>query len=284
MGKGIKGIGLINHPYKLLVVDIDGTLIARNRNALLDEDKEALAKAGDLGIKVSLSTGRSPVTSLKIIDQLLLNGYHIFFDGALVSNPNEGEEVYIQPINKAVGMEAVEFAHEHAINLELFSTTRYFSERETWVSEVRRKNWGIESTIMDFTDIWEREKIIKAAIVVCSPEERAKADSFHLQFSDKLNFYYWTPVLSGTSIDFISIVAPEVSKGEALKALASHLGISLNEVMAIGDSTNDIPLLSIAGLSIAMGNALDEVKAVTGHVTLDIDHGGVAAAIKKFLL
>ena len=47
MGKGIKGIGLINNPYKLLVVDIDGTLIARNRNALLDEDKEALAKAGE---------------------------------------------------------------------------------------------------------------------------------------------------------------------------------------------------------------------------------------------
>jgi hydroxymethylpyrimidine pyrophosphatase-like HAD family hydrolase len=66
--------------------------------------------------------------------------------------------------------------------------------------------------------------------------------------------------------------------------LASHLGISLAEVVAIGDGINDLPLLSVAGLAIAMGNAVDEVKAMADHVTLDIDHSGVAAAIRKFLL
>jgi hypothetical protein len=75
-----------------------------------------------------------------------------------------------------------------------------------------------------------------------------------------------------------------VSKGRALEALASYLGISLAEVMAIGDGINDIPLLSVAGLAIAMGNAPDEVKAVADYITLDVDHSGVAAAIEKFLL
>jgi hypothetical protein len=75
-----------------------------------------------------------------------------------------------------------------------------------------------------------------------------------------------------------------VSKGRALEALASYLGIPLAEVMAIGDGINDIPLLSLAGLAVAMGNASDEVKAVADYVTLDVDHSGVAAAIEKFLL
>ena len=58
----------------------------------------------------------------------------------------------------------------------------------------------------------------------------------------------------------------------------------LAEVVAVGDGSNDVALLSSAGLAIAMGNALAEVKAVADHVTLDVDHSGVAAAISKYLL
>ena len=80
------------------------------------------------------------------------------------------------------------------------------------------------------------------------------------------------------------MIAPEVSKGKALEALVSYLGISLDEVMAVGDGTNDIPLLISAGLAVAMGDAPDQVKAVADYITLDIDHNGLAAAIEKFLL
>jgi hypothetical protein len=62
------------------------------------------------------------------------------------------------------------------------------------------------------------------------------------------------------------------------------LGVSLSEIVAIGDGVNDIPLLSLAGLAVAMDNAPDEVKAVAHYVTLDVDHSGLAAAINRFLL
>jgi len=80
------------------------------------------------------------------------------------------------------------------------------------------------------------------------------------------------------------VLAPGVSKKKALEALAWHLGISMNEIMAIGDGANDISLLSSVALAIAMDNAPDEVKAVADYITLDVDHSGVAAAIDKFLL
>ncbi len=63
-----------------------------------------------------------------------------------------------------------------------------------------------------------------------------------------------------------------------------HLGVSLAEVVAVGDGTNDISLLSTAGFAVAMGNAQDEVKKVADYVTLDVEHSGLAAAINKFLL
>ena len=273
---------MIDNRYKLLVVDIDGTLLDKN-GVISDENKDALAGAGGSGIQVSLSTGRVVKACLGIIDQLSLDGYHIFFDGALVANSKSGQEVYVKPISEECVRQVIEFAHQHEIDLDLYSATRYFVERETWATDIRRDFFGLEPTVVDFSQLWQKERIIKGTLVVFSAEERAKADDFRLHFKSSLSFSRTqTPAYPG--VDFINVVDPEVSKGKALEALASFLGIPLTGVIAIGDGINDVSLLSLAGLAVAMGNATDELKAVADHVTLDVDHNGVAAAIKKFLL
>ena len=116
-----------------------------------------------------------------------------------------------------------------------------------------------------------------------SPEEKAKADVIYHQLHSSLSFS-WTKTPAYPGVDFINVLAPDVSKGKALEALALHLGISLTEVIAIGDGANDVSILSKAGLAVAMANAADELKAVADYITLDVDHNGVAAAINKFLL
>ena len=272
----------MNHPYKLLIVDIDGTLIGKD-GTISAEDRDALAKAGDLGIQVSLSTGRVVQACLSIMRQLLLDGYHIFFDGALVSNPENGKEVYVKPISEELVRQIVEFVHQNEIGIDFYSATHYFAEGETWATDIRRRFFGIEPTIVDFSKLWQKERIIKGTLVVRSAEEKAKADSLRRQFKSSLSFSR-TKTPAYPEVDFINVVAPDVSKGKALEALASFLGISMNEVIAIGDGTNDISLLSSVGLAVAMGNASGEVKAVADHITLDVDHSGVAAAIKRFLL
>lgn len=268
--------------YKLLVVDVDGTLLARNENVSA-EDRDALAKACRSGVQVCLSTGRMPRACLGVINQLSLDGYHIFSDGALVSDPEQGKEVYAQPLGKEVVKQAVDFAHRNNLNLELYSATHYFAERETWSTDAHRQFFGVQPTMVDFTKLVERERIIKGGLVAITPEEAASARNFFFQFKGSLHCSLArTPAYPG--VDFINILAPDVSKGKALEVLASYLGVSISEVMAIGDGTNDISLLSIAGLAVAMDNAPDEVKAVADHVTLDVDHSGVAAAIKRFLV
>ena len=273
---------MINNIYKFLVVDIDGTLLGKN-GAISAEDREALAGACSRGVSVSLSTGRVPQAALRIIHQLSLDGCHIFCDGALVSDPRQGEEVYVQPISKAVVKQAVEFAHLNKIDIEFYSSTHYFAERESWSTDIRRQFFGIQPTIIDFTNIWQQERIIKGTMTVSSPEERAKARIFCLQFESSLDFSE-TKSPSYPEVDFINVLTPGVSKGRALEALASHRGVSMNEIMAIGDGANDISLLSSVGLAVVMGNAPDEVKAVADYVTLDVDHSGLAAAVNKFLL
>jgi len=274
-------VRLVN-PYKLLVLDIDGTLLDKN-GVISAEDRNALARVCDLGLPISLCTGRAAQACLGIISQLSLDSYHIFSDGALVSNPNNGKEIYAQPIDKMVVKQAVEFAHLNEINLEFYSATHYFVERETWSTEAHRQYFGIEAALVDFDELWNHERIIKGGLVVTSPQEAAKVRRFRFQFEGSL--YFSLAKSAGyPDVGFFNIVAPDVSKGKALRALASHLGISLAEVVAVGDGPNDISLLSSAGLAIAMGDAPDELKAVADYVTLDVEHNGLAEAIKKFLL
>ena len=273
---------MINTSYKLLVLDIDGTLLDKNGN-ISAEDTEALAKAANAGIQVSLSTGRVVQASSRILNQLSLDGYHIFFDGALVHNPKKDEEVYVKPISQELVKQMVDFVRLNDDNLDLYSGTHFFVEQESWVSDIRRQFFGLEPTVIDFAKVWPKERIIKGTLVVRSPEEKAKAENFRRHFENNLTFSL-TKTPAYPEVDFINIIALGASKGTALEALVSLMGVPLAEVVAIGDGDNDAPLLSKAGLAIAMGNATDELKALADHVTLNVDHHGVSAAINKFLL
>ena len=268
--------------YKLLMVDVDGTLFGKD-GTILAEDREALARVSGSGIKVSLSTGRAVQSCARVLDELALDGYHIFCDGALVYSPDSQREVYAQPLDKDVLKRVVDFTRRQGMHIDIYSATRYFVERETWSAAAHRNFFGIPPTITNFDEICEREVIIKAGLAATSPEEVARAQRFNLEFGDCL-YFSWVTSPSYPDVDFINIVAPGVSKGKGLAALSAHLGITLAETIAIGDGDNDISLLSSAGLAVAMGNATYGAKEVADYVTLDVEHGGVAAALKELVL
>lgn len=268
------------HPYKLLVIDIDGTLIDRAGH-ISAANRRALARVRELGIPVSICTGRGAQACQSYIKDLSLDSYHIFCDGALVSGP--GREIHTRPIGPPLVWQMTGLARQHGLNLELFSATRYLVERETWSTGAHRDFFGIEPTIIDFSRAWEREKIIKGGLVTTGPDEVARARDFCNCFAETLRFS-WATTPAYPGVYFINILDPGASKGSALQALAAHLGISPDEVIAVGDGDNDISLLSAAGLAVAMGNAPDPVKAVADYITLDVEESGLAAAIERFLL
>ena len=266
--------------YKMVVVDIDGTLVDKH-GSIAPEDKYAVARLNNSSVVVALCTGRIVSTTMPIIEELGLKTFDIFYDGALIYNPGNMSTLYTQPLDQSVVREAIDFSRQNNIYLELYSSEKFFSERPNWSDEVHRKFFHVEPTFVNFDDIWNKERILKAEVIVHNDEEAVKAKLFKDNFGDRLR-YSIARSPAYPEIDFINIVNPQVSKGVALKKLMEHYGYLPSEVIAIGDGLNDIPLLEAAGVSVAMGNAFPEVKQVSDYITLNIEQHGVAAAIKFF--
>jgi Cof subfamily protein (haloacid dehalogenase superfamily) len=268
--------------YRLLVVDVDGTLVDKD-GKISPLDAQAISEVQAQGVQVSLSTGRVINACRHIIEELSLSGYHIFFDGAVISDPSKNDVIYMKTIDEKTVRRAVEFARSNRIYLELYTTEKFYAERTNWSDVVHRNYFGVEPVIEDLDKICECHKIVKAELISHSREEDAQILMFKQEFDGILRF---SPAHSPAhpNIEFMNIVDPGVSKGAALKYLTEYRGLKKKEVLAIGDGLNDIPLFEAAGTKVAMGNAYDVLKALADDITLDVGSGGVAAAIEKYLL
>jgi hypothetical protein len=271
----------LNKSYKLLVVDIDGTLL-NSRGVISTEDAEAIAGLRERGVRVALSTGRASMAADWVLDHLQLDGYHIFYDGALVFNPVKSLEAYAESIDSDLAREVIDFSRRSGVHIDLYSSTRYFIEREDWVADIRRQFFRLTPTIARLEDVCKFERIIKGTLIARSGAEREMALEIQNQFRGRLMFS-WTMTPAYPDIDFINILSAKVSKGKALEELCTLLKVPLADVVAIGDGVNDVSLLKKAGLAVAMGNCAEELKSVAHIVTHDVDHSGVAEAIKKYL-
>lgn len=220
---------------------------------------------------------------MHILDSLGLDGYHIFYDGALVFNCKENINVYSQFLPPDVVRKICEFALYDNLPLDLFSANRYFAIEESWRTAVRREYFKISPVITDFTTLWQKEEIIKGSIVTGNPDEEYQARKFASRFEKFLNCV-WTVTPAYPSYFFINVNNKSVSKGRALEALVNHLDLDMRHVAAIGDGANDISLLSASGLAIAMKNSPDALKNVADYITDDVEHHGVANAIRQYIL
>jgi Cof subfamily protein (haloacid dehalogenase superfamily) len=268
--------------YKLLVVDIDGTLL-NSRGTISPEDADAIAQARKSGVIFALSTGRAAIASCWVLEELHLDGHHIFFDGALVYDPITEHEAYAEPIDGKLAQEAVDFARQAKIHFDLYTSNRYYIEHDSWAVDIRRNFFRIEPTFRNLDDVCRQERIIKGTVIVRTPEEKSLAREFQEKFCGRLSFS-WTMTPAYPEVNFINVVSPKVSKGKALEALCNLYKVELSQVMAIGDGVNDVSLLKKVGLAVAMGNCVDELKSVASVVTQDVDHSGVAEAVKRFLI
>ncbi len=263
--------------YKLLVTDIDGTLTDEDHN-IVPLNKEALEKAKDLGLYVTLATGRRPESAKRFVEELKISCPIIVYNGAGIYDFKKGKFLHKEILPKDAATLAISLLEEYPeltpfIYYDHGSFTR--EENET-VREYKRKDKIELIYERDLLGLVKKETPIKIMII----GNRAILDKFY----DEISKYKIDVNFTNSEINYLEILPGRASKGNMLKLLVSILGITLDEVIAIGDKDNDISMVEIAGLGVAVGNATPKLKEVADYIAPSGAEGGVWNVIEKFLL
>ncbi|HEY7350043.1 MAG TPA: Cof-type HAD-IIB family hydrolase [Ktedonobacterales bacterium] len=273
-------------PYQLLMLDIDGTLL-NEQGQITPRTRQAIAAAQAAGVLIVLATARRYFSAARFAADLGLTGPIASYDGALIRVHPSGERWHSDPLPAVVGQAAVDAIARHGLQ-PLAQYDLDDGERVLTGPESGDTPWeGDYFTLL--ASPLERHPLDELCagghdplrVVAFGPEERLEriaADMRHLPCQAYLN-----PLGSYGSAE-LSVMSPTTSKGAALSVLSSRLQLAPGQTMALGDSFNDLSMLGLAGLGVAMGHAPPEVRAVARAVTLSNTQDGAALAIERYLL
>ncbi len=239
---------------KLIALDIDGTLL-NDQGEIPEENHQAIQQAKQKGIHVVLSTGRSIITCREYAKSLKLTSYLVTSNGAEVWD-NKGTLLQQHVLRASLVDKMYEMVQAYKTRFWAISTDRIWSDEMP--EDIFARHWlkfGFE-----FDDMQKKEEI--ATLL---------ADTGELE------------VTSSTPTN-LEINARGVHKARGLQYVCERLGIGMQQVIAMGDSLNDLEMIKAVGCGIAMGNAQEELKQAADWITKTNEEAGVATAIKQWVL
>jgi len=258
-----------------VVCDVDGTLVGPTAHAS-DEVVAAVARAQEGGMRVGYATGRMRDAVATLHRQLGAAGPHVLHNGAEVRA--DGTTVVTWSLTTEEIDELLAIAAEHDdLYLEVYAESGFHVS--AW-DERARPHWellGAEplGLITSGEDLGAAAAP-KATFATFSQD----ALTWLLERLGRMPVevgHAGSPLTPGLS--FVNVARPGVTKGTALRHAAEHLGIELAQVAAIGDASNDLPMLAVAGTAIAMGQAPPEVRAAAHLIVPEVDEHGVVVAL-----
>ncbi len=264
--------------YKLIAFDVDDTLLTTEK-VISPKTKQALLNAQKNGIKLCVASGRLPYGVKPYAEELdVLNngGYYLGFNGGAVLNSyNELigttylDSKYIDPVYEVLRPTNVTtMVHKG----DIIYADRKVNDYTHIEPDVIGLPLNLVDDIAEFVD-WKLHKILLCG----EPGELKEVESkLKAKFENEVDIYLSAPW-------FLEVMPNGVNKGLGVKKVCADMGIGIDEVIAFGDNYNDIPMLEMAGLGIAMGNADGEVKNSADYVTDTCDLDGIAKALGKFL-
>ncbi|GEK34582.1 HAD family hydrolase [Kurthia sibirica] len=268
---------------KLVAIDMDGTLL----DPSLQITQHTINQLNDMmerQIEVVVCTGRTISELPEEMKQMPAIKYIITANGGVIWDRHALKIIYENQIPHDKAMEIIEILQPYDMRIEAFAMGRVFIEQNCYD---HFKDYGGEN----FEDF-----LLNSRTPIDSMYEFIKAydkpiDKFNLFFKtvEERKAAWDTCVANGFTVTSsfeqnMEVNAATANKGMALKALASHLDIEQQHVMAIGDQLNDMSMLSYAGFPVAMGNAITPVKNIASYITKPNSEDGVAYAIQHLLI
>lgn len=271
--------------YKLIAVDLDGTLLNSNKR-ISKRNKDAIKKAIEKGVHVVVCSGRIYAGAKIFGAEIGTNLPLITCNGARIKDMKTEEVIYSRPMDVILCKRIVDILQEekvyfHTYIEDIMYTERlgfsslFYWERNKELPEDERVDIRVIACTKEVLNKYPDD--ISKMVVICEDLEKLAKVRARIEDIDGVQ------VLS-SNFDNFEIMDARVSKGNALKFLADRYDVKQEEVIAIGDNENDLSMLEYAGLSIAMANGEDYVKDICKYVTLSNNEDGVAYALEKFVL
>jgi hypothetical protein len=282
---------------KCIATDMDGTLLTATQE-ITAENREAILQALEKGVEVVVATGRSYQEASFVLEEAGLKFPMICVNGAEVRS-SDGKIISSSPLHKEQARQAALRLIESGVYFEVYTNQGTFTEDEDKAVSIivdifatanpeipieqiaeaaeERLHKGLVRTIEHYDRLFEEDQyaIYKLLAFSLDPEKLAAANAA-LKEIDGLT-------ISSSGSENIEITSLEAQKGIALEKFVQSRGISLEETMALGDNFNDVSMLKKVGKPVAMGNAVEEIKALCGEVTLTNEKSGVGRAIMAVL-
>lgn len=257
---------------KLIAIDIDGTLITPDKR-ITSRVRNILRYVENRGIMVSLVTGRLYPTCKRYSLELGLSGPCVIYQGAMIIDHKTDKVLHELRIPRSKALEIIRYSREHNLALNLYMDQfTFYTEKPNRYSVLDAQLNEVEMQVVkDLEEVVTNDPL--KLMFVDDPEIISKLEEKFSGLDGE--------IIALTSLpQFLEIVNKNATKADALKWIADRFNIRREEVMAIGDSHNDIPMIEWAGIGVAMGNADEKVKNSADFVTLSNTEDGVAYAIE----
>lgn len=268
---------------KMIFADLDGTMLD-DTFRIPEENVKVVKELQARNIPLIIATGRMFSSALTYAKQLNLTTPIISYNGAVIQSI-DGQDIFRASLKPESVKKILPYVFEKKWYVQLYHDEKIFYVMRTKAAEEYEKASGIAGFEVGhdgLLKIAEQDGIPKLLLVINPSEE------IHEVMDDlKRRFVFdkrYEVALTRSSQQYIDIIPKDVSKKKAIALLAKQNNISLENVMAIGDSGNDMEMILAAGLGVAMGNASDEVKLIADYITTTDKHAGFAEAVKKFVL
>ncbi len=268
---------------KLLIVDIDGT-IAGKSNQVSTRVKQAITAAQAKGVRVGIATGRMYKSALRFHHEIGADFPVIAYQGAWIQDPATRKVHRHIPVPVATARELVDYFEQpdlfDKLSLHVYRDDSLYVRDINPDTELYIGRSGIPAhAVGDLrTILTDRPTKILAMSEDIDLINRLLVDLQQRYTKEELHITTSVPI-------FLEATNAGVNKGTAIDYVAKELlGVTAQNVMAIGDNYNDVEMIDYAGIGVAMGNAPKDVRANADWVAPDIEDDGVAIAIEKFIL
>lgn len=262
---------------RMIVSDLDGTLLDSAYH-LSAANRTALREAAAQGVRVLLATGRMFTSAVHYAKELALDTPVISYNGGVVQEM-DGTLLHADFLAPKTAARVLRYIFARGWYVQLYRLDGLFFAAETAEARFYRTASGVAGRAVGERGLLARtEGVPKLLVVADTPAHTAAVIAeIAAAFPGEIAVMQSNPT-------YIEIVPAGVSKASAMLKVAADYGISAAEIMAIGDSGNDVAMLRAAGLGVAMGNAVPEVQKAADAVTDSVAEDGAALAVRRYVL